>query len=713
MSDRDRQGVSGDDDTVSVATPPPNATIGSGAYPLVIGRDQRTAQTVAAPGHRQARRSSLLVVAEERSLAATLDPLMRGGGLAAYEVTVASQAAQAMRLLQERSWHAYVFDEPSFGLLSWLPDAERGRIERRSIVITALEHAGPIALTNALTIPAARLNRFSLDNALWQVMRHQQAQPSQAPDGDSLYDVLLRLARSDLGREQDLSLALRPVVEAAAGSLRVGRASVWQLVDSPKRLRCAAMFDARAGEHAAGLEVAASICPVYCMSLHNHRIMAIEDALRDSRSCELADGYLAPMGIGALLDAPLYLDGAVAGVLCLAHVGGSRRWSDEEQRAAAAFADYAQLVMLAHRRRAAESELAARKAELAQARETDVLGRMAGGVAHEFGNLLTVISGRAEVLARALAMAGPAERIDDARAVLAACERASGLVRQLQALTRTAPGARAQVDVDALTREVCAALACTLDRRIEVRHVPAPRAPRIEADAGELRRALLTLALEARDRMPDGGVLTVSIAAGHDEHGRDWVEFAVADTGEPASEATRDLGQPEACARAHGGELSVENAAAGGTIARLRLPAAPPVPGEPAERRPGGGTLLVIDDDEEVRRTIAGMLSFFGFEVLEAADAFAGIRLYGERRQDIDLVLLDLAMPDMDGRDCFRALRLVDRGLRCLLVSGQAAEQAIADCLAGGALGLVRKPFTMAELVKAVEQALATRHAAV
>jgi CheY-like chemotaxis protein len=248
--------------------------------------------------------------------------------------------------------------------------------------------------------------------------------------------------------------------------------------------------------------------------------------------------------------------------------------------------------------------------------------------------------------------------------------------------------------------------------------------PLAETLEGPIRRALLDLGLHACSAMPAGGSLTYAAVVVRDQRGREWLEAAVGDTGPglederlarldepfstPADEPRLELAVAAACARAHGGSLRFASVPGQGTVARLRLPLSPSAPQRGAGAG-GGGRLLVIDDDGEVRRTIAGMLEFFGYEVVEAASACEAIRCFGERRHEFDLVLLDLVMPDMAGRDCFRALKLIDPHLRCLLISGQPSDEAIGDCLAGGALALVRKPFAMTALVKAVEHAIATR----
>jgi signal transduction histidine kinase/ActR/RegA family two-component response regulator len=718
------------DETVSVATPAMNPLIDSGLLPALKPPVELESTTK----FQQRMRHRVLVVVEQATLSGTLAQLLASQGIGSYEVTVATEAPDVMKRLKEPQWDAFVFDEASTGVLSWLNEGERVRVQRRTIVLTKLGAANPAILTCGAVLPVARLNRFSLDHALAQIIRHQVAKPSEPPPEESLYDVFLRLARTDLGRPQDVSDALRPLIEAAAGALRVGRVSVWQFVDSPKRLRCLAMLDTASRSLQAGLEVPAALCPVYCLSLHNHRIMAIEDAVRDQRTAELADLYLCANNIGALLDAPIYLDGQVVGLLCCAHIGGSRRWTEDEQRAAASFADYAQIVLAAHRRRLAEDELQAQRADLAQAKEIEALVRLAGGIAHDFNNLLTIISGRTEVLQRAIPaltrlvpQAASLER--EVAPILTACERATSMVSQLAAFNRRGDRPRGPVSINKVIDDVCELLERTIDRRIAIeRHLRA-RDVYVHGDETSLHRALLNLGLNARDAMPQGGTLSYSTEIVPRSSNPEVVEIRVIDTGHGIADAARErvlepyfttkatsggtglgLAIVNACIVEHGGELDFSSQVDVGTSFRIRLPVCAgkqPTTATLRKKQPvaGTGSVLLIESDHEVRETTARMLSFLGYHVHDCATPFTALKHFSENRFGVDLVLLDLATSEMPGKDCLRALKLIRPDVRCIML-GEDVGGLNVDYVALGALAVVRKPYSMAALIAAIEQGL-------
>ncbi len=657
-----------------------------------------------------------------------------------YELEVLRAGEDVQLVLRQRTCDIYLLDEWALGVVAGLPPEQRRRIERRSVCLTALEAAGPAALVCNSTLPLSRLNAFVLDHALWQVAR-QFPQVSVPVPLRPDYDVLLDLARTKLSSGADVGAALRPLTEAAGVALGVGRVSVWVIRDAPKRLVCVDMYDCAGDSHQSGLEVPAALVPAYCMALHHHRILSIEDAVADERSQELADFYLRPAGIGALLDAPIYLDGQVVGLFCHAHLGGTRRWSDEEQRLAASFADYAQMVLLAKQRHDAEAALDAARDELAQAHKLESLGRLTGGIAHDFNNILTVLSGNAEILSERM---GSGDR--HLNGILAACARAEALVHKLMSFTRKAPRQPAWVEINGLIDGLCGMLVPTLGQAVMI-------LPRLEkaplvvfGDRDELQHALINLAVNARDAMPRGGSLTfttrrlaaVEAAAVRPlalDGTRSWLELTVGDTGSGMTPdvlrrsmepffTTKDPGKGTglgltnvyACVRKHLGHIACESAPGEGTRFRIYLPlgegAEVPVADPKSAAAPhGAGRILLVDDDPDVRSTVGEMLGFLGYTVTAFAEGAAALDRLRAQPDAFDLALLDMVMPGMSGPACFSALRVLAPGLPCLLMSGCAADTAVRACLDDGALALLDKPFALSTCAQAVEKALTLRRA--
>jgi PAS domain S-box-containing protein len=386
--------------------------------------------------------------------------------------------------------------------------------------------------------------------------------------------------------------------------------------------------------------------------------------------------------------------------------------------------------------------------QLRHAFRMQAIGELAGGVAHDFNNLLGGISGFAELLLHEQGLPGPAR--EQAERILDTVRRAAELTRQLLNFSRREPLRTDVVDVHDLVHATVAILEQSVDRRVRIERDLAGVPACVDGDAAQIGNALLNLCLNARDAMPDGGVLTISTDivaidapwAGRPElevgPGR-YLRLSVADTGTGiAADAvdrifdpfftTKAPGQGTGLGlaavwgmlRAHGGTVDVATAPGRGTVFSLFLPAAtraaaPAAPANTLQRpQQGSGRILVCDDEPMLRELLRAMLGSLGYDVQlasDGADAVACLR--AAPPGSIDLVLLDVTMPQMNGRDAHRALRRIDPGVPVLLMSGHAGHGEIDAALEDGAAGVIAKPFDLATLSRRVLDALATReHAA-
>jgi two-component system, chemotaxis family, CheB/CheR fusion protein len=178
--------------------------------------------------------------------------------------------------------------------------------------------------------------------------------------------VLVRLAKSEAAAAGDLDTALRELAEAAAETLQVERASVWLFDEARTRIDCVELYEKGPRRHSRGATLAAADFPAYFRGLEEERAIMAHDAHRDPTTREFSASYLTPLGIGAMLDAPVRVHGRMAGVVCHEHVGGPRRWSPEEQGFAASVADLAAFALEAVESRRAREESEARFRQLAE-----------------------------------------------------------------------------------------------------------------------------------------------------------------------------------------------------------------------------------------------------------------------------------------------------------------------------------------------------------
>ena len=377
--------------------------------------------------------------------------------------------------------------------------------------------------------------------------------------------------------------------------------------------------------------------------------------------------------------------------------------------------------------------------QLAHAHRTEAIGRLAGGVAHDFNNLLTVILSHAQ-LAEAEA-AGSAVR-DLVAPIREAAQRAASLTRQLLAFARKQVVEPRVLDLNVVVQDLGRLLQRLLGETV-VLGVRLARDPwPVRADPGHIEQVLVNLAVNARDAMPGGGRLaieTANEALGPDAARvrglptGDYVRISVTDTGSGMDEETRrrafepffstkgDRGTGLGLAtclgivRQAGGEICVESAPGAGATFHVLLPrhAAEPRRGPgpaptPRPRAAGPATILVVEDDEAVRGTAVRALRRAGYGVLQAATGPEALRVASEHPGDIDLLLSDVVLPGMNGRELAERLASARPCVRVLFVSGYAGEE---PGRTADAEPVRTKPYTPDDLVAWVEQALAARRA--
>lgn len=377
--------------------------------------------------------------------------------------------------------------------------------------------------------------------------------------------------------------------------------------------------------------------------------------------------------------------------------------------------------------------------QLRQAQRLEAVGQLAGGVAHDFNNVLTAIIGSAELL-RSPTLT-PERREALLRTIVSAAERAAGLTSTLLDFARSKRRVAMSIDVHAIISDTVSLLERSIDKRIElVVDLKAPRS-RVIGDSAQLQNALLNLGLNARDAMPEGGAISITTRgvfltsqgiAGlrGDMQPGDHLEISVTDTGSGISPAyvqrifepfftTKPMGKGTGLGLAtvlrsisdHRGGLSVESQTGAGTTFRIYLPITTQtteVHGSGPHAALGQGTILVVDDEDDVRGVAVAHLAALGFAVQEACDGHQAVEMYAQQPGSIDVVILDMEMPGMRGSDCLRALQAMDPQVAAILCSGFAREedQSWRDA---GFIAAVAKPYRISELRRAIQRALAKR----
>ncbi len=390
-----------------------------------------------------------------------------------------------------------------------------------------------------------------------------------------------------------------------------------------------------------------------------------------------------------------------------------------------------------------EKEKETIEAQLRQASKLESIGRLAGGVAHDFNNILNVINGYAEL---GLLEAEPGHPLHDKlMGILKAGRRASELTQQLLAFSRKQVIKQEAVDFNSLLRDVEKMLDRILGEHIEIKTKIEPGLLPIFADRSQLEQIVMNLAVNAHDAMPSGGKLTIEASnfnvdeiTSHSLYGLPpgkYVKIEVSDTGEGMSDQVKErifepffttkgqskgtglgLATVYGIVKQNNGAIIVYSELGHGTTFKIILPAAEnKKANEPQEdewtEQPevGSGTILLVEDDPGVRILTNTMLTNIGYRVVEADLPEKAIDMFHDIREEVDLLLTDVIMPGMNGPELAHRLREIRPDLKVLYMSGYTADTIADKGILKEGVNLIHKPFTMKSLSEAVKGALSAQ----
>jgi PAS domain S-box-containing protein len=393
-------------------------------------------------------------------------------------------------------------------------------------------------------------------------------------------------------------------------------------------------------------------------------------------------------------------------------------------------------------RKRAEHALRQSEAQLRQVQKMEAVGQLAGGVAHDFNNLLTVITGRTELLLLRLTADDPHRR--DVELVRKTADRAASLTQQLLAFSRKQMLQPRVLDLNGIVAGMAQMLKPLIGETIELVTSLDPLLGRIKADPAQIEQIVLNLAVNARDAMPQGGRLTIETA--NVELDRAFVDANPgASAGPHAMLSMRDTGtgmSPEVQAhvfepffttkgvgkgtglglatvygivKQHGGYIRIESAAGAGTTVRIYLArvaavadttAATAAADEPVV--PGSGTVLVVEDESELRDLATEVLGLAGYTVLSAGSPSQAIEIARQHAGPIHLLLTDVVMPEMSGRDLADRLIQTRPQLKILYMSGYTDDAIVHHGVLDPGTVLLQKPFTPDRLTRMVGDLLSS-----
>lgn len=394
------------------------------------------------------------------------------------------------------------------------------------------------------------------------------------------------------------------------------------------------------------------------------------------------------------------------------------------------------------------------EAQFRQAQKMDALGQLAAGIVHDFNNLLTSISGFAQMDLMELEEGNPLHQ--DLLQIKIAADRGKELTQQLRVFTQQTSSTRELIDINDVVSETAALVKRTFPPSVSVELNLEKASWAVQANASQIGQLLMNLCVNARDAVvaklqglsdSDGGTdetaearITIetenveldAVAASRfiDSRPGNYVRLRVSDTGEGILPEIRDrLFEPffttksgkrglglgltvvYGIVRNHNGFIDVVSEPGRGTSFEIYLPSsATHIAGDDRDAyassiTAGEGGVLLVDDEEQIRQMGSRVLERAGYRVYAAANGKEALELYRRSWQDVDVVILDVVMPEMDGRACFERLREVNPEAKVLVMTGYTSDGSVREFLSKGAVGIVEKPFEIQELTEAVRRA--------
>ena len=373
-----------------------------------------------------------------------------------------------------------------------------------------------------------------------------------------------------------------------------------------------------------------------------------------------------------------------------------------------------------------------------QAQKMEAVGRLAGGVAHDFNNLLMVVSGYTEVLMEALDQNDPL--LVKVQAIQQAADRATTLTRQLLAFSRKQLLELKVVDVNSIVADMERLLRPLIGENIDLTTKLTPNVGHTRADAGQLEQVIMNLVVNAKDAMPDGGRILIQTSEADPDTARrehsliepgTYILLSVSDTGAGMDRETQSrifepffttkekgkgtglgLSTVYGIVKQGGGYIFAQSEPGCGTTFRIYLPrvadpADSPRVDKHAQAAAGGSeTVLLVEDEESVRELVRETLKTRGYRVIEASDGIAGMRVSEEYPGNIEILITDVVMPGMSGRELAKRVAAARPNIRVLYLSGYTEDAIIHEGALEPGTGFLQKPFTLQVLARKVREVL-------
>jgi signal transduction histidine kinase/ActR/RegA family two-component response regulator len=614
-------------------------------------------------------------------------------------------------------------DDRTFGALMIYSDQAEAFDEQEMLLLSEMAED----LAYGIQALRTRTRRMLVEEAMREANERYARQES----------ALAVLTRLHVNNPEQFPAVLKSITEVVANTLEIDRASVWRQ-HSRDRLVCEDMFERSFNRHGAAIEITGDVVQDFASMLSASDIVVSTDAATDSRLGEYSRRYMKAADLKSFISVPIRGQGELIATLSCSTIGVERKWTPDEQTFMVAVANLLSSMF-------AQVERQRLEAQLRQATKLEGIGQLAGGVAHDFNNVLTVVLGKAGQLIDDSRL--PVDLRDSAEDIVHSAERAANLTRQLLAFSRRQAMQVRDHDLNAVIRNVARLLDRILGEDMELELVLADEPTFVRADSGMLDQVVLNLAVNARDAMKGGGRLVIRTSVvdvdtqatgAVSRPAGPYACLQVADSGTGIAKqhlahifepffTTKDVGKGTGLGLAttygivqqHNGWIEVDSEVGRGTTFSIYLPSFTQPEGrpEPVAAAPRTAvvpraafdreSILVVEDEEEVRSLIVDALIGFGYRVLEATSGPEALEEWAQHGASIDLLITDMVMPGgMNGLDLVSRVKEERPNVRVIYISGYLADVSRDELSQSEGASYLAKPFTLPTLARVVREAL-------
>jgi len=549
--------------------------------------------------------------------------------------------------------------------------------------------------------------------------------------------TLLEISRHKPLYYDNLNEALRKITEASAKTMEVERVSVWLYNENRSKIDCIELYVRSVNRHSQGAVLMAKDYPAYFKALEEERTIVASDAYTDPRTKEFSGSYLKSHNITSMIDASIWLDGKMVGVVCHEHTGTGRQWSIEEENFAGSIADFVSHAMDSFERKQTEKEKKNLEFQLHHAQKMESIGTLAGGIAHDFNNILSSVIGYTE-LALEDAKRGILQH-ENLQEVLLAGNRAKDLVKQILTFSRQVDQEKKPVQVKHVVKEALKLLRASIPSSVKIEQSVSSNSL-VMGDSTQIHQVLMNLCTNAAYAMKDdGGVLTVSLSDAEldsefvSNHPNlktgPYINLTVLDTGHGMSLevmekifdpffTTKEKGEGtgmglsvvHGIVLSHGGDICVYSEQGKGSTFEVYLPVIKSrLRTEERVDRPiptGNERILFIDDEPAIMKMGKQTLESLGYNVTTYNSSLDALELFKEEGHRFDLVITDMTMPHMTGEKLAEELMQIRRDIPVILCTGFSSKIDEKKALAIGIRAFISKPFLKREIAKAIRKVL-------